>query len=381
MTSGAVFVDWLQIAQRHQGVDLPIVSDGVRVVGQSFEEITDGNGRKWCVLTPHADGVRYTVPRLQKRGSHDTSLLIRCDGQTVELSGNVGRYERPDNVWNYDLDDTVSKASDLVERDGLPRFSAGECRAKASLSKHDYDLGLWSEWTGAIFREMHVTKNCYVGSDALSVECLRYMTGHRAARLAKGVFGDETVVFGKRTGKLHKRLVVYRKASEMLAHAKGEDAKKRVKESPEYQMARDMGLIRIECKWGRDFLRDNGLRFMGDASMAKVISLFERETAFLMDAKADRAARVVAEMPAKLRAAALLWIRGDDLRQVFSRATYFRHVKALRDYGIDASEPRGERVEGSVDQLQRLLDGLPQFELRELAAPEWYGLPDVRRAA
>lgn len=377
----AIFIDWLSIAQRHQGADLPIVSDGVRVRGQSFEELTDGQGRKWCVLTPHQDGIRYTVTRLQKRGSHDTSLQVRCDGSTVELSGNVGRWERPDNVWNYDLDDTTAKASDFVEGLGLPRFSAGDCRLKASLSQHDYDLGLWSEWTGAVFRELHVTKNLYAGNEALSVEVMRYMQGHRAARLAKGVYGTETIVFGRQGGKLHKRVVVYRKAQEMLDHAIGEDAKKRVKASPEYQMARDLGLVRIECKWGRDFLRDNGLRFMGDAGMAKVISLFERETAFLMDAKADRAARVVADMPAKLRAAALLWIRGDDLRQVYSRATYFRHVKALRDYGIDASEPRAQRGEGSVDQLQRLLDGLPQFELRELPAPEWYGLPEVRRAA
>ena len=83
----------------------------------------------------------------------------------------------------------------------------------------------------------------------------------------------------------------------------------------------------------------------------------------------------------KLRAAALLWIRGDDLRDVFSRATYFRHVKALRDYGIDASEPRDQKGEGSVDQLQRLLDGLPDFELRALPAPDWYGLPEIGKKA
>lgn len=378
--TGATFIDWMQIAQRHQGADLPVVGDGVRVRGESFEQVTDSTGRQWCVLTPHADGIRYQVPRLLKRGSHDTSLQVKCDGSTVELSGNVGRWDRPDNVWNYDLDDTVSKASDFVEGFGLPRFSAGECRAKVSLSKHDYDLGLWNEWTGAVYRELHVTRNFYVGNEPLSMEAMRYMGGLRAARIAKGKFGDETIVFGRNGGKLHKKVVVYRKAAEMLAHAKGDDAKKRVKASKEYQMARDMGLIRIECKWGRDFLRDNGLRFMGDASMAKIISLFEAETGFLMNASADRAARVVADMPTKVRAAALLWIRGDDLRELFPRRTYFRHVKALREYGIDASEPRTKQ-EGSAADLQRLLDGLPQFELRELPAPEWYGLPDVRRAA
>lgn len=378
MTS-STFIDWMNVSQRHLAADLPIVGDGVRINGAEFEQIEHG-GRNWLIVTPHSDGVKYSIPSKQARGSHDTSLRVRCDGSTVTLSGNVGRWERPDNVWNYDLDDTVALASQFVAAYGLPAFSAGECRAKSDVSAHDAEIGLWTEWTGAVFRELHVTRNFYVGSEPMAVECMRYMGGHRAARIAKGVFGDETIQFGKRGGKLHKRVVVYRKAQEMLAHAKGEEAKKRVKASQEYQMARDMGLIRIECKWGSDFLRNNGLRFMGDATMAKVISLFEAETSFLRDCDPDRAVRVVSEMPAKLRAAALLWIDGRDLREVFSRATYFRHVKALRDYGIDASEPRDASAKGS-EELQRLLDALPRFELRELPAPEWYGLPDVSRVA
>lgn len=376
----SVFIDWISAAQRHSE-PVPVVSDGVRVRGKAFEVLETADGAKWCVVTPNDEGVTYQVPRLLKRGSHDTALQVRSDGHLVELSGNVGRWERPDNVWNYDFDDTISKAGEFLESLGLPAFSAGECRAKASLSKHDYDLGLWNEWTGAYLRELHVTRNYYAGNEKLAGECIRYFGGLRAARIAKGVFGDETVQFGKRGGKLHKRLIVYRKAAEMLAHVKGDEAKKRVRESQEYQFARDMGLIRVECKWGKDFLRDHALRFLGDVSMGKIISLFEKETGFLHDVTPDRAARIVSDMPTKIRSSALHWIRGDDLRDLLPRATYFRHVKALRDYGIDASEPRGIRDDGSVDQLQRLLDGLPQFELRELPAPSWYGLPEIERRA
>lgn len=380
MTS-STFIDWIDIAQRHDGADLPIVSDGVRVRGESFEEMKDATGRNWCVLTPHKDGTRYTIQRKQTRGSHDTSLVCRCDGAKVELSGNVGRYHRPDNVWNYQLDDTFAKANEyLAAEHGLPPFTPGECRVKESVSKHDFDLGLLTEWSGAVLRELHVTRNYYVGSEALAREAMRYMGEQRAARVAKGKYGDETLIFGKQHGKLHKRLVVYRKAQEMLAHARGDEARARVKASAEYQMARDLGLIRIECKWGRDFLRDNGVRFMGDATMAKVISLFEAQSGFLLNVSADRAARVVSEMPTKIRSSALHWIRGDDLRNLLPRSTYFRHIKALREYGIDASEPRDKQA-GAADQLQKLLDGLPQFELRELPAPEWYGLPEIRRAA
>lgn len=117
--------------------------------------------------------------------------------------------------------------------------------------------------------------------------------------------------------------------------------------------------------------------------MAKIISIFERETSFLFDANPDRAVRLVSDMPTKYRLAALAWMRGDDLRQLMSRATYFRVVKALRDYGIDASERRaGANAESQAEKdLQAMLDALPRFSLRPLVVPEWYGLPELREAA
>src|SRR5690606_21253369 len=128
-------------------------------------------------------------------------LLVRCDGSTVELSGNVGRFDRSDNIWNYDIQDTIAKASEIVRAHDLPAFTPGECRHKASISKHDYDLGLWTEWTGATLAELHATRNYYVGNEKLASEAMRYFSGLRAARIAKGVYGDESVVFGKRSGK------------------------------------------------------------------------------------------------------------------------------------------------------------------------------------
>ena len=117
--------------------------------------------------------------------------------------------------------------------------------------------------------------------------------------------------------------------------------------------------------------------------MAKIISIFERETAFLFDAKPERAVRLVSELPTKLRLAALAWMRGDDLRQLMSRATYFRVVKGLRDYGIDASERRsGASAESQVEKdLQAMLDALPTFAMHPLAVPEWYGFPELAQAA
>lgn len=384
-----VFIDWLNIAQKHFGVDLPIVGDGVRIKGESFEEVEiekpEGGLGKFFVV-PASEKFRYSVPSKQKRGSFDTSVLVRCDGRTVTLSGNPGRYGRPDNVFNYDIDETISIASARVAEDGLPAFTPGQCVTKDSVSERDRDLGLYTEWTGAVIRELHATCNMSAGNEALAKEYMGYAAGLRSSRIAKGVYGDETIIFGKLSTKkrpIHKAIVIYRKAEEMLAHAKGDDAKKAIKASPEYEFARDTGLVRIECKWGSHFLRDNKLRFIGEATMAKIISIFERETAFLFNANPDRAVRLVSDMPRKYRLAALAWMRGDDLRLLLSERTWYRTIKGLRDYGIDASERRaGASPESQAEkELQAMLDALPQFHLKPLAVPDWYGLPELKRAA
>jgi len=380
MVEDSTFVDWLYVAQRHTG-DLPIVGDGVRVSGDSFE-IMEVDDEKFVVVRPGAV-VRYSCPSKSHRGSHDTALRVRSDGNTVQLSGNVGRFERPNNVWNYAFDDTLEKASQIVQGLGLPPFFAGEETVKETVSKRDFDLGLMTSWCGAVVRELHVTRNYFAGNESLAIEVMKFFNGQRAARLSKGRHGNETVQFGdlaKKGKAFYKALVVYRKADEMLAHAKGEAKKHDVKKSPEYQMARDLGLIRVECKWGAHFLRDNGLRFVGGVTMGKLISLFDYETGFLMNATPDQAARVVSDLPNKVKAAAMLWLRGEDLRSIYSRATYFRMVKCLRDYGIDASEPRTGGQSGETE-LQALLDALPRFDLKVLSVPDWYGLPEIRKAA
>lgn len=379
-----IFIDWMNVAQRHFFADLPIVGDGVSMKAESFEE-AEYEGEKFLIVTP-GENHRYSIPSKQARGSFDTSMRLRCDGSTVTLSGNPGRFDRRDNVFNYGIDDTVAKASAIVQQHGLPAFTTGQRQVKTSLSERDRDLGLWTEWTGAVYRELHATCNMSAGNEALAKEYMGYASGLRSARIAKGVYGDETIIYGslaKKGKPLHKAIVIYRKAEEMLAHAKGDDAKKAVKASQEYEFARDTGLVRIECKWGSHFLRDNSLRFMGEATMAKIISIFERETAFLFDASPDRAVRLVSDIPRKLRLPALAWMRGDDLQHLMSKTTFWRVCKALRDYGLDVSERRsGASAESQAEKdLQAMLDSLPQFNLRPLTAPEWYGLPELKRAA
>lgn len=144
--------------------------------------------------------------------------------------GNPGRWGAPDNVFNHPLAETIACASAIVGSFGLPSFS-GEHVRLVNCSVRDAKLGLFDAWTGAVMRELHVTRNYATGGESVAKDFMVWAGAQRSARIAKGIYGDETVVYGSlaRKGRpLHKAIVVYRKAEEMLAHARGAEASRKL---------------------------------------------------------------------------------------------------------------------------------------------------------
>lgn len=389
-------MDWIDLRQSHKHTHVmrqtgtlyaghPEFTGGVRATGDQIVTQSE-DGKIFYLLSSSVDAKRTfkTLPG-RRQGSHSTSVLMHSDGDLCRISGNVGRLDRPDNLWNYDWADTFTRCNIEARAAGLPEFTHGDQVLRESISEDDRRKGVspW-RWTGSYVNELHVTRNFYAGSDALAVETMRDLQGRRLSRVSKSAFGNESISFGmpsRKGQRLHRGVVIYRKGPEMLAHAKGDEAKARIKTSPEFQLAMDTGLVRVECKFGALYLRGHNLRYSGDITMAKLIALYNRETAPLLLARADNTVRLVDAMPPKLRMSALTWIDGRDVRCLVSASTFKRHRKALLEYGLDISEPR--RADGrpnAEDALQRMLDALPQHSLQPLAAPDWYGLPDLRAA-
>lgn len=395
------FIDWLDLKQDHRSThmhkqtgrnfeDFDTYHGGIYAKGRDCSFEREG-GNVYFLIVGDADDPKncgFGFKRGRREGSHSTSVGMRSDGRIVQVSGNVGRLDRPDNLWNYGLAESVWLANQAIATSGkaIPPFSTGHQFIRDSISATDKRKGVspWY-WSGAVCNEIHVTRNYYAGSDLLARETLRDMRGRRLARVSKAAYGDETVSFGMPTRKgqrLHKGVVVYRKGPEMLAHAKGDDAKARIKGLAEYQLAMDVGLVRVECKFGSHYLRENNQRYLGDMDMGKLVALYNRETAPLLLARPDDSIRLVEQMARPLRMSALAWIDGRDLRSILARTTFKRHRRELLAYGLDVSEPRnlGGGHPNSEDALQRLLDALPQHSLKPLAAPDWYVLPEVRAA-
>jgi len=379
-----------RLAGHREFQEFDIYHGGIYARGQEVIEQREGDNI-YYLLAGKVDAPKdcgFGYKRGRREGSFSTSVGMKSDGRIVQVSGNVGRLDRPNNLFNYGLIETVWLANNAIRNTGknIPAFSTGAQFMRDSISDTDRRKGVspW-EWSGAYCNEIHVTRNYYAGSDKLAIESMRDMGGRRMARVSKAAFGDETINFGMptRTGqRLHKAVVVYRKGPEMLAHAKGDDAKKAIQASQEYQLAMDTGIIRIECKFGSHYLRENNQRYLGELEMTKLIALYNRETAPLLLARADNVTRMVDAIPAKLRMSALSWIDGRDLRGILAKSTFKRHRKALLEYGLDITEARdlaGGRP-NAEEALQRLLDALPQHHLSPMSAPDWYGLPELRAA-
>lgn len=401
MQGADTFIDWIDLRQDHgkthflrqTGAEfqpVPLFHGGVVARGLDVVEDVSEDGKVYYLVRGNAgdakgSGFRYRAG--SHEGSHSTKVLVHSDGRTVRVSGNVGRLDRPDNLFNYGWSDTVALTNQLARSKGLPDFTPGQMFMRETISEDDHRKGVspWY-WSGAFVNELHITRNHYAGSDLLAVEAIRDMRGRRMARVAKAAYGDETVSFGmpnRKGQRLHRGVVVYRKGPEMLAHAKGDAEKARIKASPEYQLAMDTGIIRVELKCGALYLRGKNLRYLGDIDMAKLIALYNHETAPLLLARAENTVRLVDAMPRKLRMTALSWIDGRDMRSLMPERSFRRHRKELLEYGLDISEPRnlGNGRPNAEEALQRMLDALPQHCLRPMAPPDWYGLPEVERQA
>jgi len=105
-TTGRISIDWLTVHQFHPNA--PKVGSDLLL----FCDLETGEIRS------------ESVRGLQHRGSHDSSLQIRCDGRRVEVSGNPSKWGRFDNVFGHPtLADCLELYNGILRSLDLPEFS------------------------------------------------------------------------------------------------------------------------------------------------------------------------------------------------------------------------------------------------------------------
>lgn len=327
----AVFVDWITASQLHPKGGLPSFVDGV-----------------------HATFDAYGTCRFERAmsktvaGSHETGVRILCDGFRVGISGNVGRFNRQDNLYNFGIRETISRANGILRSLDLPPFSDGPRWIPASA----YQSGDRGDHTvrGATVSRLDVTCNYSAGSDAQARAVIRWLAAQSIKRAKRGYSGDESVWWSN----TRMMLKAYRKGAEMEKHHGEEQL---------IDYANDAGLVRVELELKRRELTERGLHYLFDVTDERLAEIFLEETEIFRRVDSSDEPDVLANVPSRSRAYAAAWLGGQDVRLLCSQATLYRHAKVLREYGIDILETRNIQ---SFPVKVRVID------LQPLEAPDWY---------
>lgn len=140
-----------------------------------------------------------------------------------------------------------------------------------------------------------------------------------------------------------------------------------MRNSETYKYALKQGIIRLEVKCAKDFLKHRKLTYLGNWDMGKVIELFKEKSEVFerIKLKFESDEELLLSLPSHVRVHAAAWLKGIDVTQLMSRATFYRHSKVLRNYGIDISEPRNVAV---------ITPKAKEITVSAVAAPDWYSL-------
>lgn len=333
-----VFCDWLSIYQVHfEGV--PLVNDG-----HVFSVDQDGE-IKWDV-----------AQKLVHRGSHDTSIRIRSDGFRVSLEGNIGRFNRADNLFGYTVSDCVRLANILLQEFGLPPFT--DAPPMQLVKKGGEDGGYQA--VGAVITRVDLTCNWCTGSPGNVEQFIRYLQGFKSGRQEPRSYKTTGVAWGE--GSKYWYAKVYDKAAEYFRQcgkkAKGFDGQL-------FQYMLEQGIARHEIELKSRYLKQNNLWRMsqwGKGMEDRIYALFNDVIG------GESHVDSFLEIPGRAGELAVAWRDGADLKKRLSTATYYRYRKELLKYGIDIAVP---------SNVTRLRSRVEVITLAPAVAPAWYALPKV----
>jgi len=321
--SGEVFIDWITAHQQHPGGGLPVV----------FQTLDVKYSREGVALRERA------CPSVVQ-GSFDSAIRVGCNGFRVYLSGNVGRFGREDNLFNYRWAGTRAAANRILLDLGLPPFSAGGVSENGDVTR------------GARVSRLDVTANFAAGSEAQGHAVIRWLASQSVRRAKRGQAGNESVWWAN-TRKMFK---AYLKGPELEAHGMSPD---------EFQAAwcRRVGLVRVEVEVKKRLLCELGLDDWGGITDEKLEACYHDQTALLRKVDRSDEPDILAGIPARYRMTAAAWLAGQDVRSLLGQASLYRHARVLREYDLDILQYRN---------VEALRVKVRVVDLQPLAVPDWY---------
>lgn len=371
-------VDWLTIYQDHKdkGGQLRKVNNGMLLNLEDLDSFSDdfNDDEKEVTGGTHwHDGQEYkelwrSYKKYLVEGSHSTRLMLFCDGTRVFLSGNIGRFGRPDNLFNLSFADTIKKANEILAKFGLPPFTFGKTNCFPSL--RDGRI-IRSRLYGAVITRCDVNVNFATGSPENAQYLVDYLQTRSISHVSKSVSGRSSVQYGKKGGRLFTK--AYVKHEELLAHCRTKD-RESLENSFAYQYAKNNGVVRIETEIDRKTLADSGLRDLEQVTMARLSKYAKEKIDQLLDFPVENVEYFdplqVFTQKKHIKTISM-WKAGLDLqdRRIMSKTTFYRHRNEILEIsGIDISE---RFIEGVSIEARSLIS---RFDIKPLSCPDDYQL-------
>jgi hypothetical protein len=349
-----IFCDWFAASQVYPSGGLPVVSGGRVIACDTAMSKID-----WDLQKP-----------FRHEGSHDTRLQVKCDGYRVSFSGNVSRFNRPDNLFGYSLDETKQIVNGILESLGLPPFTAGTWEAYEG-KKRDGSPKLSLEYTGANISQIHMTENFSSGNGDDMTKFLWWLESQKFARANSSSYSGETYYIGE-TSKYARRKI-YAKSLEIDKRLKKLIRKKGRPETNTILYLQRLaawcsrvGILRHEVEFKTRYLTQNNLRGYHECTQAGVLPHYEKYRSQIT-MRCDHYTEI-STLSARLQGAYYAYMAGQDLRSMYSTSAFYRIRSDLLPTGIDIKVPRNEQA----------LSVKPRFiDLKPADMPDFYRLPAV----
>lgn len=370
----SAFIDWIDVHQDY--------AEPLPLLGKNAYQIFETASGEY---SQHAHCFPY-----QHEGSFSTQLMIRVNGNRLSFSGNISRFNRLDNLFGFTrLDDCFRTINPLLLDLGLPPLT--RCTRTWRTQPRGENSTHVTVSDGAVITRLDITTNRSVGQGneldylkALASQPYRHMRGHLHPN-------GQTTDWRSKNDKA--RLIyssAYNKAHDIRERLLPKVKRRFGEHSEEYrylmsvhEFCIEQGIVRMEQKFRREFIRDNNAQFYG---LGKLDGLYQEHDVFLnVDKKLQVTAMDIENIAEKLlrlgyvssvKAAnttayyAYQWMNGAHFD--FDKSQVKTHRARLRKIGIDIAMPCDLSRFSPV-----LVKEVREIEVRTVSAPDWYRMPQV----
>ena len=309
-------------------------------VSQTFPHKIPEHGSDYTICYDTETGeVKYEKYKpVDHKGSHDTNVRVSSNGYRLTLSGNIGRYRRPDNLFGFTLEDCKRKANLLLQELDLPVFEKGQYfdyQSKSGRRSQGY--------TGAKISRVDITTNYSLCDDAS--DFMYWLGCQKIGRSKMSAYEGECVYWGSINYALSK---CYLKGPEMAKRLKQRQKKHTLSASDEEYLKRlveycdNNGTVRHEVRFSERFLNQNNLKAWCNPH-SELEKHYKKELNKMTE-RCELENTSVDDLSPAAKATYYDYIAGHNVKAKLTKSTWYRHRTEIFRMGVDISVPPNVRA-------------------------------------